>query len=88
MNEPVAGAETNQKWVAGGYADDDEHAGEDLWNLEGRRTTHWEPESWHKSPEQLIEEARAKNNAAIEASLSMGGRHSNPPNTPTRMRPY
>lgn len=47
---------------------------------------HWEPESWHKSAEQLIAEARAKNNEAIQAACANGGRWSNPEHYPSRMR--
>jgi hypothetical protein len=39
-------------------------------------TGHWAPECWSKSPEQLVEEARAKNEAAFDLAVAHGGKHS------------
>lgn len=47
----------------------------------------WKLPAWSKSPQQLQEEARMLNNAAISASLRMGGKTGgNPPAPPSWAR--
>jgi hypothetical protein len=39
----------------------------------------WTPECWHKSPEQMIAEARAMNAACFAHVAAHAHKHSNPP---------
>ena len=82
----VSGASTNAAWVAGGYEDEDEHAGEALWGDADDGT--WQPECWSKSPIQLQEEARAMNEAAFASAAAGADRHSNPPLYKSHLRPF
>lgn len=74
----VSGSATNDAWVSGGYADEDEHAGSALWAAEAGGGI-WTPDCWHMSPEQLQERARAMNEAAFASAAANAGKHSNPP---------
>jgi hypothetical protein len=80
MTEPVAGAATNAAWVAGGYKDEDEHVGEqyDEW-AENECGGVWTLPAWHYSPDALIAQARAQNNAGFSSAFANAGKHSNPP---------
>jgi hypothetical protein len=64
----------------GGDGDQDDAAAGALSALEGSRGI-WTPEAWHKSPEQLIEEARAMNIAAFHSAVLAAPKHSNPPSS-------
>jgi hypothetical protein len=48
---------------------------------------HWEPESWHKSPDQMQSEARSMNHAAHEHAAACASKHDNPPTNPN-LRPF
>ena len=39
----------------------------------------WTPEAWHKSPDELIAEAKADNEAGYSMVFANAGKHSNPP---------
>lgn len=69
----------------GGDHDSDDAAAEAIYTLEGSPGV-WTPECWRKSPEELEEEARAMNMSAFAGVALGAGRHSNPPNPPTRLR--
>jgi phosphoribosylcarboxyaminoimidazole (NCAIR) mutase len=42
----------------------------------------WEPDGWHKTPTQMANEAKAKNESAYNIVAANAGKHSNPPNDP------
>jgi hypothetical protein len=46
----------------------------------------WQPECWSKSPEQLVEEARALNLAAFGSACGGAHKHSDAPAPPSHMR--
>jgi len=69
----------------GGDGDQDDAAGMDLWALEGSPGI-WTPECWHKSPEQLQDEARAMNESAFASAASGATRHSDAPLPPSHER--
>lgn len=71
-----AGNEMGMNMVTGGQhsvANDDEAMA--LWEMEGAHGI-WQPEVWHKSPQQLVEEARAQNIAGYMSSARNAGKHS------------
>ena len=70
-----------------GDGDADDTAAMQLWQAEASDGT-WSPECWHKTPEQLIEEARSDNLAAFAGSMRYAGQHSNPPAPPSYLRPF
>lgn len=80
MSEPVAGAATNDAWLAGGMKDEDEHLGDqyDEW-AENEGGGVWTPPCWHYSPDQLIAQAKADNSAGFSSAFANAGKHSNPP---------
>ena len=61
----------------GGDGDGDDMAAESLPNY--GTGGFWTPECWHKSPDQLIAEAKASNAAGYSEAFSNAGKHSNPP---------
>jgi hypothetical protein len=40
----------------------------------------WEPEAWHKSPDQMFDEAKAMNHAAFAMADAHAHKHCDPPN--------
>lgn len=55
-----------------------EEQAEHYWGMEAGGGF-WTPEAWHKSPLQMQEEARARNEADFAQAAMYGGKHSNPP---------
>jgi len=79
----VDGSDDNNRWIAGGYQDEDEHAGEAAWDE--ANASEWTLAAWHKSPRALCDEAAALNHAAYASAAAAAGKHSQPP-VPSHLR--
>jgi hypothetical protein len=66
MRSTVEGSDALEHPATGGDNDEDERAARGIFV---GSSEHWTPECWRKSPDQLIEEARAMNMAGFMSAV-------------------